>query len=402
MLKGRYRVDQVLHIGARSTVYAGVDQKSGRVAIKVFDSTPDASQLRSSYLANAVGHPSAVNVLDTGSTEDGAIFLVMELIEAASMRALMAEHEGHLPVRLACNIADQGLDLLASAHDQGIAHGEIALDKLFFMRTERLKVLGFGKQANEQAVADDVRALSKTLAWLLYGEPLESVQTPPTSSAIQPRLPARITSVIERGLTTDPAQHWKSAHAMRTALQLACKAELGRPVDRSLEPLAAKKVRRRPKRGVWLAGAAALVVGLYVAREVADLGQVEAPKTDITSALQPAQAQAHGQEEQARENETVAPKAAQADQRSASGSASVASQAEASTGSDAEPTPARNAARKPNRPGLRTPFKRNADSTMIIHRAPTTQLCAQLSSARRARQLSDHESQLYLARCTKP
>jgi serine/threonine protein kinase len=391
MLKGRYRVDQVLHIGARSTVYAGVDQKSGRVAIKVLDGTLDESLLRSSYLANAVGHPSAVNVLDAGSTGDGAIFLVMELIEATSMRELMSQHEGHLPVRLACNIADQGLDLLASAHDQGITHGEIALDKLFFMRTERLKVLGFGKPASGQAAADDVRALSKAIAWLLCGEPVESVQTTPASSAIQPRLPARIASVIERGLTSDPALHWKSAHAMRTALQLACKAELGRPIDRSLQPVAAKNMRRRPSRRAWLAGAAALVIGLYISREVTEIGQAEVPEadaqTDITTALQPPQAQA----------KEAAATAAQAEEQPASVT-SPPGPPEQSSLPEPEPSPAPRAARKPNRPGLRTPIKRSAGTTTNI--APTNQLCAQLSSARRARPLSDHEAQLYLTRCS--
>jgi len=389
-LKGRYRVDHVLHIGARSTVYAGADQKSGRVAIKVLDGNADASVLQGSYLANAVGHSSAVNVLDTGSTDDGATFLVMELLEATSMRDLLGQHEGHLPVRLACTLADQGLDLLASAHAQGIAHGELHLDKLFYTRTERLKVLGFGKPANEPAVAEDVRALSKAIAWLLCGEPVESLQAPPAASAVQARLPARIASVFERGLAAD-AQQWKSAHAMRTALQLACKAELGRPIDRGLQPLAATKPTRRPARGVWLAGAAALVVGLYVSREVAELGDEQAPEaeaeTDIAAALQPPQANAQAEEE----TETEQPAATTAaDKGEDKATAEPADEAKPST----VVVP-----RKPRRANLHLPIQRKGAIQTNI--APLSQLCAQLSSARRAGPLSDHEAQLYKARCTK-
>jgi hypothetical protein len=387
MLKGRYRVDQVLHIGPHSSVYAGVDQKSGRVAIKVLDSTPDASLLRSSYLANAVGHPSAVNVLDTGTAGDGAIFLVMELLEAFSMRALLEQHEGRLPVRLACTIADQGLDLLASAHDQGIAHGQIALDKLFFTRTERLKVLGFGKQASEQAAAEDVRALSKVVAWLLCGEPVESVQ----AAAV----PARITAVIERGLHADPAQQWKSAQAMRTALQLACKAELGRPIDRGLQPLAARQAPRR-SRGLWLVGATLLVLGLYASREVSELADTTAPEpeSDVAAALQapPAQAQAQGQEQPAAEPEP-------ADQQALEDKDEEELESQESHAPEPEPSRARVVPRKPNRPELRAKLQRNPGIPTNI--APISQLCAQLTSARRARPLSDHESQLYDSSCTK-
>jgi hypothetical protein len=387
-LKGRYRVDHVLHSGARSTVYAGVDQKSGRVAIKVWDGERDASVLHCCYLANAVGHPGAVSVLDTGSTGDGAIFLVMELLEATRMRELLAQHEGHLPVRLACTIADQGLELLASAHAQGIAHGELQLDKLFFTRTERLKVLGFGKQANEQAAVDDVRALSKAIAWLLCGEPVDSLQ------AAQGRVPARIASVIERGLAADPTQRWKSAHAMRTALQLACKAELGRPIDRTLQPLAATKPARRPSRGVWLGAAAALVAGLYLSREVTELGQEQPPAaqaaTDVAAVLEPPQAEAQAQADEP-------PEAVEPPAPTAGDDEAPAPQPEAAE--TAETAPARVVPRKHNRAGLHLTIQRKAAVQTNI--APLSQLCAELSSTRRSRPLSDHEAQLYTARCTK-
>lgn len=393
LLKGRYRVDHVLHTGVRSTVYAGVDQKSGRVAIKVLDCKPDASVVRLSYLANAVGHPSAVNVLDTGSTDDGATFLVMELLEATSMRDLLNQHEGHLPVRLACNIADQGLDLLESAHAQRVAHGEIGIDKLFFTRTERLKLLGFGQPASEQAIAEDVRALSKAIAYLLCGEPVTSLHAIATSSAVQPRLPARIASVIERGLAADPAEQWKSAHAMRTALQLACQAELGRPIDRALQPLAAAKLAHRSRRGVWLAVAAASVVGLYFS--VASLVQRQVPaleaETDIAAVLQPAQAEAQAEEE-------ATPQAEEQPEKASPTRATEGDRPSAEPQVEADASPARALPRKPHREDLRFPIKRRTGISTSI--APLSRLCDQLSSVRRDRPLNDHEAQLYTDRCT--
>ena len=52
--------------------------------------TPGATParfLREGYVANAVGHPAVVAVLDDGVTEDGAVFLVLELLEGESIDA---------------------------------------------------------------------------------------------------------------------------------------------------------------------------------------------------------------------------------------------------------------------------------------------------------------------------
>lgn len=392
LLKGRYRIHQLLHRGVGSTVYAGVDQKSGRIAIKVLEGSGDAhvdvGRLRSSYLANAVGHPSAVNVLDTGSTEDGAVFLVMELLEATSMRELLSQHEGRLPVRLACTIADQGLELLACAHAQGIAHGEIELNKLFFMRTERLKLLGFDKPqaaatgASEQACAQDVRDLTRVIAWLLHGEPVLEARAL--------RSPERIATVLERGLSEAEAQRWKSANAMRTALQLACQAELGRPVDRSLRPLAAKQTPKKSARGVWIAASGALLMGLFAVRE---LGQVPQPtaaepalESDTAAALQqPA--------EGLRDDAPAAP--IEATERPASYAA------DSDNAAPSPPPPAAGVVvpRKPPVPELRMPFQRRPDSPGRI--STVSPVCEPLRAARLSRSLSDEESKVWLAQCTK-
>lgn len=405
LLKGRYRIHQLLHSGAGSTVYAGVDQKSGHVAIKVLEVSRDAAQIRSSYLANAVGHPSAVNVLDTGSTEDGAVFLVMELLEATSLHELMRQHDGRLPVRLACTIADQGLELLTCAHAQGIVHGEIALEKLFFTRTERLKLLGFDKpqavtpgatpsHASEQACAQDVREMTKAVLWLLYGEPVDA---PLSAQAL--RLPERIASVLERGLSAQAELGWKSANAMRTALQLACQAELGRPVDRALRTLAAKQEPKKSTRSIWFAAAGALLVGLYVVRDLAPGPQpsaaAEPVQSDLAAASEAASEPRPADEASAKPaeaGESIAPV------RPAVYTAPPSSARVTSAERPATPS-ARVVPRKPAIPELRMPVQRRAGLAANI--TSVSPVCAQLRAARRTRALSDSESQVWLAQCTK-
>lgn len=406
-LKGRYRIDQALHCGAQSTVYAGMDLKSGRAAIKVFDRLSDTSALSRSYLANAVGHPSTVNVLDSGISDDGTVFVVMELLEASSMAELLSKHEGRLPVRMACNIADQALDLLASAHAQSIVHGELELGQLFYTRAEQLKVLGFGKLVSgpEQsaAYADDVRSLSRAIAQLLTGKPVETLLVAERTSrssqpSVFPWLPRRIATVIQKGLTNDAAQHWQSARAMRTALQLACQAELGRPVDRELRPLVKKTASKtgkqvpprapaRMRRGVWLAAAAALVGATFVLREVVERPADADPAADVADVaersqpVEEPQADTSAASDPAPETSTRVPEAAAA---SADGA-----------------EPAGIVPRKPSIPALRMPLRQKG-SALPTKIAPADSLCAQLMAARRVRSLGDAEAQLWAARCEAP
>ena len=100
--------------------------------------------LAGGYAANAVKHPGAVVVLDDDVAEDGAAFLVMELLEGASIEAVWEKHGRRLPLRAVLAIGDQVLDVLAAAHAAGIVHRDIKPANLFLTRDGAIKVLDFG------------------------------------------------------------------------------------------------------------------------------------------------------------------------------------------------------------------------------------------------------------------
>ena len=76
-----------------AAVFAATHRNGNRVAIKLLypELTRNADVLarfiREGYAANRVGHPGAVRVLDDVRDEDGAAFLVMELLEGDSVEA---------------------------------------------------------------------------------------------------------------------------------------------------------------------------------------------------------------------------------------------------------------------------------------------------------------------------
>src|SRR3978361_204314 len=131
VLKGKWRLDAVIGIGGMAVVYAATHRNQSRVAIKMLhpevalDAEVTQRFLREGYVANAVGHPGTVTVLDDDVTEDNAHFLVMELLVGQTLDSMLTFQPEGLPAREVLPLIDQLLDVLAMAHEKGIVHRDL-------------------------------------------------------------------------------------------------------------------------------------------------------------------------------------------------------------------------------------------------------------------------------------
>jgi eukaryotic-like serine/threonine-protein kinase len=147
-LRGKWTLERLLGVGGMAAVYAAVHRIGRRDAIKILH--PDVASSREvverfeqeAHAANRFRHPGAVEVRDHDVTEDGAPFLVMELLEGESLghRAMRES----VPLGDALRYADELLDVLAAAHAEGIVHRDVKPDNLFITCEGPLKVLDFG------------------------------------------------------------------------------------------------------------------------------------------------------------------------------------------------------------------------------------------------------------------
>ena len=88
---GKWRLDRLIGIGGMAAVFEATHPNGNRVAIKILH--PDLAGfdeirerfLAEGYAANRVAHPGAVTVRDEGTTEDGAVFLVMDLLRGQTL-----------------------------------------------------------------------------------------------------------------------------------------------------------------------------------------------------------------------------------------------------------------------------------------------------------------------------
>lgn len=270
VLREKWTLDHLLGVGGMASVYAGTHRNGKRGAVKMlhleFSNDADARKrfLREGYVANQVSHPGAVSVLDDDVSDDGAVFLVMELLDGVTAEA----HAEMLPGRQlfageVVRLVDQVLDVLIAAHEKGIVHRDIKPENLFLTKDGRVKILDFGIarlrdisgtnnatrtgttmgtpafMPPEQALGNtdqidartDLWALGATMFTLLTGREVHEADTvnklllaamtkpaPPVRS-IMPTVAPRLAEIVDRALAFDQKDRFQDARSMQLALR---------------------------------------------------------------------------------------------------------------------------------------------------------------------------------------
>lgn len=281
----KWTIDHLIDVGGMAAVYAATHRNGNRVAVKVlhtqFSRDGEARDrfLREGYVANKVGHPGAVQVLDDDETEDGSAFLVMELLLGESLERRL-ERKGRLDAVEALWIADHTLAVLAAGHANGVIHRDIKPGNLFLTREGQVKVLDFGfarvreraqstgttrdgivigtvsYMAPEQAQAKndlidgrvDVFSVGATLFTSLTGEVIHKGNTPidrlmsamknpaPRLATVAPHLPQPLIALVDTALEYQRDRRFPSASAMQEAVRQAFVALTGGPTPSASRP----------------------------------------------------------------------------------------------------------------------------------------------------------------------
>ncbi|OYT70903.1 MAG: hypothetical protein CFK52_09775 [Chloracidobacterium sp. CP2_5A] len=151
-LDDKYRLDEKIGAGGFGAVFKGAHLALGHaIAVKVFkpvagnDSADALERFRREGVAvSRLDHPNIVRVLDSGLSQDGIAYLVMELLAG---HPLSHEMRGRVRLRRAIGILIPVCRALAEAHRRGIIHRDIKPDNVFLHQTARgeiVKVVDFG------------------------------------------------------------------------------------------------------------------------------------------------------------------------------------------------------------------------------------------------------------------
>jgi eukaryotic-like serine/threonine-protein kinase len=267
---GKWQLQQLIGAGGMAAVFEATHRNNGsQAAVKILHADlADATEVRQrflaeSYVANRVSHPGVVSVRDEGTTEDGALFLVMDLLRGQTLAQRLERSAQPLSVRDALSITSQLLDVLVHAHARGILHRDIKPENVFLTDEGRVRLLDFGLariegqpathatapgttlgtpafMPPEQALGDfsaldgrsDLWSLGATLYLMLSGQPvrepgsatqqlLGAMTRPVPSLGRLVAVPRSIVAVVDRALAFDRDARFPDAFAMQLAVRAA-------------------------------------------------------------------------------------------------------------------------------------------------------------------------------------
>ena len=313
---GKYRVDRMIGRGGMGAVFQAVNPAIGkRVALKFLGheaaQNREACQRfqREAEAASLAESAHIVQIFDSGVTDGGLPFLVMELLTGEDLRARL-EREGRLSVPAALRIVSQVLRALLRAHEAGIVHRDLKPDNVFLCARDDdpsfVKVVDFGisKVAHARA-ADTLTSRGTVLGTAFYMSPEQAQSfadidgrtdlfsvgailfemlagkpphTGPTYEAVliaictqdavdvrtqAPEVPAAVAALLKRALEREREQRFQSAREFLTAIA-ALEATLAQDASAWATPSSSSRPPTPPARkryGTVLAGIIASLAG---------------------------------------------------------------------------------------------------------------------------------------------
>ncbi len=275
---GRYLIEKKLGAGAMGAVFiANQISMDRKVALKLLHANLQGSESlvkrfeREMKATSKVDHQNTVRVYDFGETDEGKLFLAMELVKGDSLRGVI-EKTGVFETIRALKIAIQIGKALNAAHSEGIVHRDLKPDNIMLVdrygEQDFVKVLDFGiarfvdetstqltsdgqvvgtplyiapEQAQGQTVDHraDLYALGVILYQLVVGKvPFKSETLvglllmhaqeppPPPSEVVPGQVPQHVEAAILRLMEKDPGARPQSATEVVELLE-RCSSAVG-------------------------------------------------------------------------------------------------------------------------------------------------------------------------------
>jgi serine/threonine-protein kinase len=216
LLDGRYRVERLLGTGGMGAVYAAEHVEIGKkVALKVlhpqFSRQADlvARFRREARAASKVGHPNIVDVTDSGSTDNGDVYFVMERLDGLDLGEVL-RHERRVAPDRTVHIGTQICRALSAAHAAGIIHRDLKPENVFLVSRDGdadfVKVLDFGIAKQDMGNQNHPRRL--TTPGIAMGTPEYMAPEQAAGKAIDGRVDIyAVGAILYEMLTGDPPHH---------------------------------------------------------------------------------------------------------------------------------------------------------------------------------------------------
>ncbi|GMV41019.1 MAG: hypothetical protein AMXMBFR64_27350 [Myxococcales bacterium] len=178
-IAGKFKLLSRIGVGAMGSIWRAEQLSLGKIiAVKLLhrhllaDPTLSKRFNREARASARVSHPNAITIFDFGQTEDGLLYIAMELVDGQDLAQVLHEC-GPLGAERIVHIMKQVCGALDEAHTKGIIHRDLKPENIMVTQTLRekdfVKVLDFGI-AKLQDRADSKDSF-QTMAGIVCGTP---------------------------------------------------------------------------------------------------------------------------------------------------------------------------------------------------------------------------------------
>ncbi len=177
-IAGKYRLNEPIGAGGMASVWSATNVFTDRkFAIKFMHpavaKTPEAAHrfLMEAKVSARVNHPNIIEIIDVGQTEDGGLFMVMELLQGSSLETAIRRQSPPMVLAEFISVMIDVARALVAAHKSGVIHRDLKPTNIYLhMIRESVavpKLLDFGVS---KFLENDNHAL--TVAGTVLGSPL--------------------------------------------------------------------------------------------------------------------------------------------------------------------------------------------------------------------------------------
>jgi len=177
-INGRFVITKKIGAGGMGAVYRARQLGMNRdIAIKVLlrELTENETVLRRFHLealaVSKLKHPNTIQIFDFGETEDGLLYIAMELLEGRPLAKVLTDDK-QVSVERSLHIIEQTAKSLREAHSKGIVHRDLKPDNIFLQSvgedSDFAKVLDFGVA---KVAEGDGQNKTLTKAGSIFGTP---------------------------------------------------------------------------------------------------------------------------------------------------------------------------------------------------------------------------------------
>jgi serine/threonine protein kinase len=260
-MMGRWKLERFLGFGSAAAVYTATDGAQVSALKTLHKSNQANEQVRARFKREAevtmsIDHENVVKVYDIGTSDEGELFMAMEMLDGLALDEFLSRKGGKLGPRNALRITQQLLAGLAASHAKEVVHRDLKPSNVYITRQRVIKLLDFGvahvEQADQRLTMDgtvlgtpafmppeqargrldmldarsDTFAVGAVLFHMLTGryvhegtnidEALILAATRPAESIarFESDLPERVIALVDKALSWNPAKRFANAGEM--------------------------------------------------------------------------------------------------------------------------------------------------------------------------------------------